>query len=129
MRVFKNAWFARFAKKEQLSDQQLWAAIEAAERGLIDADLGSGVVKLRIARPGRGKSKGYRTIVMYHQGDKAFFVFGFAKNELANIRDDEVTQFKKAAKHILNVSDAHIGQLINNGQLEEVKHDNEKISH
>jgi len=53
----------------------------------------------------------------------------FRLNELANIRDDEVTQFKKAAKHILNVSDAHIGQLINNGQLEEVKHDNEKISH
>lgn len=129
MRVFKNAWFGRFARKERLSDQQLWHAIQDAERGLIDADLGSGVIKLRIARVGGGKSKGYRTIVMYHQGDKAFFVFGFAKNALANIRDDEVTQFKKAAKHVLDLSDAHICQLINNGQLEEVKHDNKKISH
>ena len=73
LRVFKNAWFVRFAKKERLSDLQLWAAIEAAERGLIDANLGSGVVKLRIARLGGGKSKGYRTIVMYHRGNKAFF--------------------------------------------------------
>ena len=129
LRVFKNAWFARFAQKEQLPNQQLWAAIQAAERGLIDADLGSGVVKLRIARPGGGKSKGYRTIVMYQQGSKAFFVFGFAKNELANIRDDEVAQFKKAAKHVLSMSDAHIRQLINNGQLEEVEHDDKKISH
>lgn len=94
----------------------------------MDADLGSGVLKLRIARSGAGKSKGYRTIVLYQQGSKAFFVFGFAKNELANIREDEVDQFKKAAKHILNMSDAHVCQLHNNGQLEEVKHDNEKIS-
>ena len=97
MRVFKNAWFGRFARKEKVSDIQLWDAVQDAERGLIDADLGSGVIKLRIARKGRGKSAGYRTIVMYRQGDKAFFVFGFPKNELANIRDDEATQFKKVA--------------------------------
>ena len=66
---------------------------------------------------------------MYHQGKKAFFVFGFAKNDLANIRDDEITQFKKAAVHILNMSDAQICQLVNNGQLEEVKQDDKKISH
>ncbi len=123
MRVFKNAWFGRFARKENLSDQQLWAAVQDAERGLVDASLGSGVIKLRIARQGGGKSKGYRTIVMYRQGDKAFFVFGFPKNELANIQADDVAQFKKAAKHVLGMSDEHIHLLIENGQLEEVKHD------
>lgn len=128
MRVFKNAWFGRFARKEKLSDLQLWNAVQDAERGLVDADLGSGVIKLRIARPGGGKSKGYRTIVMYRQGDKAFFVFGFAKNELANIREDEAAQFKKAATHVLSMSKQHIDQLIENGQLEEVAHGNKKIS-
>jgi len=123
LRVFKNAWFGRFARKENLSDQQLWAAVQDAERGLVDASLGSGVIKLRIARQGGGKSKGYRTIVMYRQGDKAFFVFGFPKNELANIQADDVAQFKKAAKHVLGMSDEHIHLLIENGQLEEVKHD------
>jgi len=128
LRVFKNAWFRRFAQKEKLSDLQLWEAIQEAEHGLVDADLGSGVIKLRIARQGGGKSKGYRTIVMYRQADKAFFVFGFPKNELANIRGDELVQFKKAAKHVLGMSDAQIRQLIENGQLEEVMHDNPKIS-
>lgn len=127
MRVFKNAWFGRFAKKEKLSNLQLWEAVQDAEQGLIDADLGSGVIKLRIARLGGGKSKGYRTIVMYRQGEKAFFVFGFSKNELANIRDDEAAQFKKAAKHVLNLSDEQIQHLINNAQLEEVTHDHTKI--
>ncbi len=97
--------------------------MQDAERGLVDASLGSGVIKLRIARQGGGKSKGYRTIVMYRQGDKAFFVFGFPKNELANIQADDVAQFKKAAKHVLGMSDEHIHLLIENGQLEEVKHD------
>jgi len=127
LRVFKNAWFGRFAKKEKLSNLQLWEAVQGAEQGLVDADLGSGVIKLRIARQGGGKSKGYRTIVMYRQGEKAFFVFGYSKSELANIRDDEAAQFKKAAKHILNLSDAQIQQLIDNAQLEEVTHDHTKI--
>lgn len=125
MRVFKNAWFGRFARKEKISNTQLWNAVQDAERGLVDANLGSGVIKLRIARKGRGKSAGYRTIVMYRQGDKAFFVFGFPKNELTNIQNDEATQFKKAAQHILNMSEDQIDQLIDNGQLEEVTHDNE----
>ena len=64
---------------------------------------------------------------MYRQGEKAFFVFGYSKSELANIRDDEAAQFKKAAKHILNLSDAQIQQLIDNAQLEEVTHDHTKI--
>lgn len=128
MRVFKNAWFGRFARKEKPSDTQLWDAVQDAERGLVDAYLGSGVIKLRIARKGGGKSAGYRTIVMYRQGEKAFFVFGFPKSELTNIQDDEVKQFKKAAKHILSMSEKQIHQLIENGQLEEVTHDNEKIS-
>ena len=53
----------------------------------------------------------------------AFFVYGFPKSDLGNIRGDEEEQFKKAAKLILALSDDQIRQLIENGQFEEVKKD------
>ena len=123
MRVFKNAWFGRFARKEKISAEVLWEAVDRAEKGLVDADLGGGGLKQRIARPGESKSKGYRSIVLYRKGDKAFFVYGFPKSDLGNIRDDEQEQFKKAAKSIFALSDEQIRQLIENGQFEEVKKD------
>lgn len=120
MRIFKNAWFGRFARKENISAKMLWDAVDRAEKGLIDADLGGGVIKQRIARPGESKSKGFRSIVLYRKGDKAFFVFGFPKSGLDNIRVNEEEQFKKAAKLVLALSDDRINQLIENGQFEEV---------
>jgi hypothetical protein len=69
--------FGRFARKEKISAKSLWEAVDRAEKGLVDADLGGGVIKQRIARPGESKSKGYRSIVLYRKGDKAFFVYGF----------------------------------------------------
>ena len=123
MRVFKNAWFGRFARKENIAAELLWDAVDRAEKGLVDADLGGGVIKQRIARPGESKSKGYRSIVLYRKGDKAFFVYGFPKSDLGNIRDDEQEQFKKAAKSLLALSDEQIHRLIENGQFEEVKRD------
>jgi hypothetical protein len=123
LRVFKNAWFGRFARKEKISADALWEAVERAENGLVDADLGGGVIKQRLARPGAGKSKGYRSIVLYKQGERAFFVFGFPKSDLGNIRDDEEEQFKKAAKVILALTDEQIRKLIENGQFEEVMKD------
>ena len=123
MQVFKNAWFGRFARKENISAQMLLDAVDRAEKGLVDADLGGGVIKQRIARPGESKSKGYRSILVYRKGDKSFFVYGFPKSDLGNIRDDELEQFKKAAKTILSLPDEQIRQLIENGQFEEVKKD------
>lgn len=123
MRVFKNAWFERFARKEKISAEALWEAVERAEQGQIDADLGGGVIKQRIARPGGGKSKGYRSIVLYRKDDKAFFVFGFPKSEQDNIREDEEVQFKKMAKQVLALTDEQLQLLIVKGQFEEVVKD------
>ena len=123
MRVFKNAWFVRFARKRKISEEVLWDAVDRAEKGLVDADLGGGVIKQRIGRPGESKAKGYRSIVLYRKGDKAFFVYGFSKSDLGNLREDEQEQFKKAAKAKLALSDDQIRQLIENGQFEEVKKD------
>ena len=74
LRIFKNAWFKRFARRKKISDQALKEAITRVEEGAVDADLGGNVLKQRIARPGQGRSGGYRTIIIFRQGDKAFFV-------------------------------------------------------
>ena len=79
MRLFKNKPFSRFARKAKLSDTALREAVGRAERGLIDADLGGGVIKQRIAREGAGKSSGFRTIILFRAGERSFFVHGFAK--------------------------------------------------
>lgn len=98
VRIFKNAWFERFAKKQKLEDAALHDAIQRAEQGMIDADLGGGVIKQRVARPGQGKSGGYRTIILYRQAHRAFFVYGFAKSQQSNISDDEKAAFKQAGR-------------------------------
>lgn len=95
LKVFVNSWFERFAKKERLDQAALWAAIELAEKGSITADLGGHVVKQRVARSGAGKSGGYRTVILYKKGDRAFFVYGFAKSARANIEEDEERAFKR----------------------------------
>ena len=120
MKVFQNAWFGRFARKEKISADALWDAVERAENGQIDADLGGGVIKQRIARPGESKSKGYRSIVLFRKGELSFFVYGFSKSELGNIRADEEAQFKKMAKHVLSLTGAQLSELVANGQFEEV---------
>lgn len=82
-------------------------------------------MKQRIARPGRGKSKGYRAIIIIRKGEKAFFVYGFAKGDRANISNDEKTMFKKMAGHLLVLTDKQLCELIANGQFEEVEADDQ----
>lgn len=127
MRLFKNAWFERFARKQDIADKALLEAIERAERGLIDADLGGGVIKQRVARPGQGKSGGFRTIILYRTTERAFFVYGFAKSDRENIDDDEEAAFKKAAVHVLGLSEEHLAELIRKGQFSEVHDHGEEI--
>ena len=128
MRIFKNAWFVRFARAQNIPDEALREAALRAENGQEDANLGGGVLKQRIARLGQGKSKGYRTIILLRKGHRAFFVYGFAKSERGNIRKDEKEQFKKMAKHVLGLSEAQLDILIVNGQIEEVESNDEKVS-
>jgi hypothetical protein len=121
LRIFKNAWFERFARKERLSDEVLCEAINKIEQGLIDANLGGKVIKQRIARSGQGKSGGYRSIILYRSGDKAFFVYGFAKTDRDNLEKDEEKAFKQAAKEMFKLSTDQIAELIRRGNLIEVK--------
>jgi hypothetical protein len=99
----------------------LYDAVSRAEKGQIDADLGGEVIKQRISRPGEGRSKGYRTIVLFRRGARAFFVYGFAKSHRANIDDEEKEQFKEAAKHVLTLTEKQLGELLKRGDFLEVK--------
>ena len=96
-------------------------AVARAEKGQIDADLGGGVIKQRIARPGQGRSKGYRAIIFFRRGDRAFIVYGFAKSRLANIDDKEEKQFKEAAKHVLALTERQLAELLKRGDFVEVE--------
>ena len=121
MQLFKSRWFQRFARKEGITDIGLREAVVRAEKGQIDADLGGEVIKQRIARPGQGKSKGYRTIILFRRGHRAFFVYGFSKSQRANINDDEEAQFKESAKHVLALTERQLAELLNRGDFIEVK--------
>jgi hypothetical protein len=96
-------------------------AVGRAEKGLIDADLGGGVVKQRIARRGQGRSQGYRTIILFRRGARAFFVYGFAKSGRANIDEDEREQFKDAAKIVLALTETQLAARLERGDFAEVK--------
>lgn len=123
MRIFKNAWFCRFARREKIKDAVSKEAIVRAERGLIDADLGGGVFKQRLARPGQGRSGGYRSIIIFQKGERAFFVYGFAKSDRENIDPDEAAAFKKSAKAFFALSDKQIEILIKDKELSEVDYE------
>lgn len=120
MRVFKNKWFAKFAKDEKINDAKLCQAVHDAEKGLINADYGGGVIKQRVSRPNEGKSGGYRTIILYHRGEKSFFVYGFSKNERQNITKAEEREFKRLAKHMLSLTDEDLFKLLKTGVLKPV---------
>ena len=120
-RVFKTKWFQRFARKEGIEDAALVEAVGRAEKGQIDANLGGGVIKQRIARPGQGRSGGYRTIILFRRGDRAVFMHGFAKSARANIRADEEKQFKQAAKYVLALTEEQLAALVRGGDFAEVK--------
>ncbi len=100
-------------------------AVARAENEQVDADLGGGVIKQRIARPGRSKSGRYRTIILFRRSVRAVFVYGFAKSDRANIGADEAKQFKKAARHVLQLTEEQIQALVKNGDFVKVRDEQE----
>jgi hypothetical protein len=120
MRVYKIKGFARFQRRERIADAALVEAILAAERGLVDADLGGGLIKQRIARPGQGKSGGFRTLIAYRRNERAVFLFGFAKNERANIDDDEIETMRERGQGFLALNTGQLARLLAEGDLTEV---------
>jgi hypothetical protein len=102
--IYKTRWFDRWARKQDLDDLSLCRAVDEILAGLYDADLGGGLFKKRIARPGQGKRSGFRTLIATNKGDRWFFVFGFPKNERSNIDKDEEEALKKLASELLSLT-------------------------
>jgi len=123
MRTFQTKWFRKWAAKEGLSSLALWSAVAEIERGLIDAELGGHVIKKRVAMPGRGKRGSTRTLVVFQQGNKAFFVYGFAKSERANVSDKQLRALKLLATELLGYTTPTLRKAIQAGELIEV-HEN-----
>ena len=123
MRTFKTKVFARFADREGMDDAALRDAVRRAGEGLIDADLGGGVIKQRIARKGQGRSGGFRSIVLFRRGELAFFVYGFAKSDRQNLRRDELGAFRLLADEMLKLDEADLQAALANGTIIEVTED------
>jgi len=120
-RVLKTRTFARWARRESLADRELCRAVSEMKEGLIDARLGAGVFKKRVARPGQGKSGGYRVIVASNLGDRWVFMFGFAKNERDNVDDEELRLIKRLAASFMGMNSEKLRQAIEAGELIEVR--------
>ncbi len=123
MTIYKTRWFERWARKQDLSSRALCEAIREMQAGLYEADLGGGLLKKRIARPGQGKSGGFRTLVATNKASKLFFVFGFPKNVRSNIDKDEEESLKKLASHLLALSPPALVTALRAGELMEVNCD------
>jgi hypothetical protein len=112
VRVFKNTWFTRFAAKEGIQDSELRDMVNRLEAGQVDVDLGGGVYKVRVSRPGEGKSGGFRIIVFFKSGERTFYVYGFAKSAQGNINERQLRNFKTAARKTLSYTDRQLDELV-----------------
>ena len=120
MHVYAIKGFERFRRKERISEKLLVEAIDRAMSGLIDADLGGGLVKQRVARPGQGKRGGYRTIIAYQAGKRAVFLFGFAKNAKDNIALEDLAHWRLIGADLLAATETAIAQAIADDELMEI---------
>lgn len=126
MRSFVTKSFRRFQRKEGIGNQALSEAIVRIERGLVDADLGQGLVKQRVARPGGGRSGGYRTIIAYRSAHRSVFLFGLAKNVQGNVSLADQRDLADFGRLLLDLDERGIEAMLAAGQLTEIIGRNEK---
>lgn len=120
MRVFKLKLFHKWATKVGLTDKVLRQAISEIEQGLIEANLGGHVYKKRVALPQQGKRGGARVLIAFKIEDKAFFIYGFAKNKQDNISTQELKALKRLAQELIGYDNKKLATALQTGQLIEV---------
>jgi len=125
-RVFKTRYFSRWMRKTQLDDRALCDAVLEMMQGLIDADLGGGVVKKRVGVAGQGKQGGARTLLATNKDDRWFFVIGFQKSTRSNINSREKEALKLLADDLLSMSATALDSACQRDELQEICHENKK---
>ena len=125
VRVYKTKAFRRFQRKERIEDTALGEAVRRAERGLIDADLGAGLIKQRVARKGQGRRSGFRTIIAYRTEVRSVFMYGFAKSGQANLSTADERDLADFGRMLLSLKANGIETLIIDNELEEIEFDDE----
>ena len=121
MRLFKNTWFDRFAKGEGITDEQLRHIAAEVANDEVEANLGAGVFKKRVARAGEGKSGGYRVIMLFKDAqNRLLFVYAYPKSDRDTINQNEKKYFKKLAKDFFSYSDTDLTKLVGLGNLIEI---------
>ena len=121
--MFRTKPFARFARREGIGDGALCDAVERIANGRVDADLGGGVIKQRIARPGQGRSGGVRVLLVLRRGEYAFFVHGFAKRDRENLRRTELDAVRALADEMIGLDETGLEAMLANGTIGEVNCD------
>ena len=121
--IYKTRHFSRWARKAALSDEALRQAVAEIRQGLVDADLGGGLIKKRVALPGHGKRGSARTLLATNRGDRWIFIFGFEKNERANITPNELEALKLLADDLLALTESQISEAVRKGLILEVPHE------
>jgi len=113
VRAFKTAWFAKAARKARISDEELCLAISQVVLGQAD-DLGGGVYKKRL------RKNQYRSIILAKA--EAFWVYEyvFAKQDRANIDDDELAAFRKLVKVYDGLTEQQVKRLLNDQEWVEI---------
>jgi hypothetical protein len=120
LRIFKNPWFDRFARKAGISDADLKSIVADLENGMWDANYGGDVYKKRVARKGQGKSGGYRAIIIFRSEKITYYTYGFPKSKKDDISDEEERLFKATAKDVLGWTDVQIQARLDNHSLIEI---------
>ena len=123
VRVFLTKWVARYTRREDIALASIREAVARAENGLIDAELGGGLIKQRVARLGKGRSGGYRMVLAYRRKDRAAFLLAFSKNEQDNITANELKSTREIAARLLGMNAAELQRAVVKGEIEEVPYE------
>jgi hypothetical protein len=125
-KVFKTRHFSRWMRKTELTDKALCDAVQEMIHGLIDADIGGGIIKKRVGIAGRGKRGGARTVIATNKNNRWFYMFGFQKNVRSNINTEEKEALQLLANDLLSMSILALESACQNAELQEICHENEK---
>lgn len=121
MTAYKVKSFNKWSKKLGINDRELLKALEDIASGKVDAMLGGGIIKQRLAVAGRGKRGGSRIIIAYRKGKNVFLLEGFAKNEKDNITAGELQAFQIYGKHLQALTREQLEALVKSKELIELK--------